>query len=244
MKIINIGNKVVNNYILETDKGYVVIDTGYPGSYPRFSEGLKKTGIDKQEIKFIFITHVHDDHVGFLNELISDTHATIIMHEESPGRLLTGHNKYAGGCPNLFAKIFLKILSLAGKGKHEFPVVKLNETDNVILWNGENQFFKQSGIGLEIIAFPGHTSDSIGLLTDDGILFCGDACMNDFPSLKRNILWIENLEDYKKSWDKMIGGPAKEIYPSHGSPFPKTDLIKYRSNLNKIKLHKTELSQE
>ncbi len=235
MKIFNIESRIVNNYIIETAKGYIVIDTGYAGNYAKFSKKLQKRHINKEDIRYIFITHVHDDHVGFLNELKSDADATLIMHAESPGRLLLGQNKFVGGCPNLLAKIFVESMRLVGKGKHEFPVVEINETDNIVLWNGQNQFFKQQGIGLEIIPLPGHTGDSIGLLTDDGILFCGDACMNGFPSVKRNIIWIENVEDYRQSWDTMIQSPAEVIYPSHGAPFPKQDLIRYRKYLDKIR---------
>lgn len=242
MKIFNAGNRIVNNYIIETEKGYVVIDTGYAGNYIRFSKKLQKFGIDKKDIRFIFITHVHADHVGFLNELINDTDATIILHKESPERLLLGHNNPDGSYSNLLAKIFEKCLKISGIGKHTFPVVKFSKADSVVLWDDKEQYFKKSGIGLEIISLPGHTSDSVGLLTDDGILFCGDACMNNFLSINRNIIWIENPDEYKKSWDKMIESSAISIYPSHGSPFPKKDLIKYRKKLEKLNLHKTGLT--
>jgi glyoxylase-like metal-dependent hydrolase (beta-lactamase superfamily II) len=208
MKIFNIGNRILNNYILQTDSGYVVIDTGYQGGYETFAKNLHKQKIALSDIRYIFLTHVHDDHVGFLNELRNNTDATLVMHNESPERLLVGHNNFAGGCSNLLAKMFFESMRLAGKGKHEFPVMKTGEMDKTILWNEQQQPFKEQGIGLEIIALPGHTSDSIGLLTDSGVLFCGDACMNGFPSIKRNIIWIENLGKYRQSWDKIIQSPA------------------------------------
>ena len=71
----------------------------------------------------------------------------------------------------------------------------------------------------------------------DGVLFCGDAAMNGFPSIKRTIIWIENLDKYKKSWDKMIELNPKMVYPSHGKPFPTSDLIRYKSQLDAIKLY-------
>jgi glyoxylase-like metal-dependent hydrolase (beta-lactamase superfamily II) len=237
MKIFNIGDRIVNNYIVQTDKGYMVIDTGYPGNYARFLRRLQKIGIAASDIRYIFITHVHDDHVGFLNELITETGATPVMHVEGAERLLAGHNRFTGGCSGVLAKIFVEGMRLAGRGRHEFPAVKIDETSGAVLWNGEQQFFRQQGVGLEIIPLPGHTGDSIGLLTDNGILFCGDACMNGFPSIRRNIIWIENTERYRQSWDAMIQSPAQIIYPSHGAPFPKKDLIRYRKHLDTIKLH-------
>ena len=237
MKIFNIGNRILNNYIIDTGKGYLVIDTGYAGGLPRFLAGLQKNGIEPQEIKYIFLTHAHDDHAGYLEELMQATGATLVMDKLSPDRLLAGHNQWIGGCSGRLAKLFVSAMSLAGKGKHEFPAMDVRVAKNVVLWDGENQFFKQQGLPLTIVALRGHTADNTGLLTDDGALFCGDAAMNGFPSVKRNIIWIENLEDYRNSWDIMIKSSAKEIYPSHGKPFPKSDLIKYRKHLDKIRLY-------
>ena len=110
MEIINVGDFTVNNYIIKTSKGYIVVDTGYAGTFNRFCKKLKEHRISFDEIKFIFITHAHDDHVGFLNELIRNTDAKLIMHSESPERLLAGHNNYDGGYPNLLAKFFFEAL--------------------------------------------------------------------------------------------------------------------------------------
>ncbi len=237
MKIVNIGNRVLNNYLVETDKGWVAVDTGYAGELPRFMTGLRKSGIEPQEIKYIFLTHAHDDHAGYLEELMQATGATLVMDSLAPERLLAGHNQWIGGCSGRLAKLFVSAMSLAGKGKHEFPAMDVRENENVVLWDGRRQFFKEQGLPLTIVSLPGHTADNIGLLTDDGALFCGDAAMNGFPSVRRNIIWIEDLADYRKSWDTMIALPAETIYPSHGKPFPKSDLVKYRRHLNKIRIH-------
>jgi glyoxylase-like metal-dependent hydrolase (beta-lactamase superfamily II) len=128
-------------------------------------------------------------------------------------------------------------MSLAGKGKHEYPAMDVCGMNNVVLWDGRRQFFKEQRLPLTIVSLPGHTADNIGLLTDNGALFCGDAAMNGFPSIGRNIIWIEDLAAYRQSWDAMIESPAKEIYPSHGKPFSTSDLVKYRRHLDKIRMH-------
>lgn len=241
MNIINIGNRAVNNYLVQLPNGWLVIDTGYPNGYKRFKNKLNKTGIDEKDIKYIFITHAHDEHIGFLNELIDNTDAQIIIHDETPDRLLAGHNKYKGGCSNKLAKFFVNSMGLFGKAEHSFPPVVI--PDRTLIWDGRKQFFKEKGYDMEIISLPGHTSDHIGLLVCENLL-CGDAAMNGFPSIKRNIIWIEDLESYRSSWDIMINSKANTIYPSHGKPFPKSDLIRFRNYLDLIKLYKTKLSLE
>jgi glyoxylase-like metal-dependent hydrolase (beta-lactamase superfamily II) len=237
MKIVNIGNRILNNYLIETDKGWVAVDTGYTGGLPRFTTGLRKNGIEPQEIKYIFLTHAHDDHAGYLEELMLTTGATVIMDNLAPERLLAGHNQWIGGCSGRLAKFFVSAMSLAGKGKHEFPAMDVSGIDNIVLWDGRRQFLKEQGLPLSIVSLPGHTADHIGLATDDGELFCGDGAMNGFPSVRRSIIWIEDLAAYCNSWDTMIALPAETIYPSHGKPFPTSDLMKYRCHLNKIRIY-------
>ena len=227
MNIINIGYAVLNNYILETPAGYLVIDTGYAGGFDKFLRRLKAKSIALNDIKYIFLTHAHGDHAGFLGQLLEATGATAIMHRHAPDRLLSGQNFPGGGCPGALARLFVSAMDLTGKGGREFPAIDVRGT--AAIWDGEPQFLRDLGIPLEIIPLPGHTADSIGLLSDDGELFCGDAAMNGFPSRRRNIVWIENLSDYINSRDSMISRKAITIYPSHGKPFPADDLTRFRS---------------
>lgn len=234
MLIINIGNRVVNNYLIKTDIGYIAIDTGYAGNFNSYIKGLKNHNIAFTDIKFIFLTHVHDDHVGFLNELITKTNAVVILDYLSPYRLLDGHNQWIGGCSGKFAKLFVNAMGLLGKSEHCFPPVTLPA--NTIIWDRKSQPLREKGVLIDIISLKGHTADSIGLLTANGCLFCGDAAMNGFPSIYRNIIWIEDLKGYKQSWNTMIKSRATNIYPAHGKPFPASDFIKYKNHLNKIVL--------
>ena len=149
-------------------------------------------------------------------------------------RLLKGQNPFIGGCSSRLAWLFCQVLALFGKGEHEFPPIKEEYLDRLITIDSEQ--FKSLSLPFEVIETPGHTADHIALLKDR-ILFCGDAAMNGFPSIRRVIIWIENLEQYKQSWEKMIALNPKMIYPSHGKPFPTKDLVNYRSHLDGIRLY-------
>ncbi len=234
MRYHNIGNLIMCQYLLEIPDGYMAIDTGYAGGFRRYAEHLKKKQIDIKDIKYLFLTHAHDDHAGFLSELLSASNAALIADRIAPERLLAGRNPMIGGCSGRLAKAFVGFMKVSGKGAHDFPPYKV--TDRAIIWDRFSQPLRKLGIRADIISLPGHTADSIGLLTDDKQLFCGDAAMNGFPGIHKNIIWIENRENYSHSWDVMIHSGAERMYPSHGAPFPMSDLIRYRGKHDKLKL--------
>jgi glyoxylase-like metal-dependent hydrolase (beta-lactamase superfamily II) len=235
MEIINLGTNIVNNYLIILDTSKILIDTGYKGDYTLFCEKLIKNNIELSSINYLFLTHAHDDHAGFLNEVIENTNATLIIHKDAVERLKIGHNLRIGGCSSIKAKIILSLLSSLGNSKQEFPIFEISK--NTIIWDNDCQVFETMGIPLHIMHLPGHTSDSIGLLYKDDILFCGDASMNGPLSVNHNIVWIEDLENYKNTWNKMIGTKANVIYPSHGKQFEMKELIKNTKHLDKIKLY-------
>ncbi len=57
-------------YLLKCTGGYLLIDTYYPGYYARFEKKLAKMGIATSDIKYLLLTHHHDDHAGFAAELV------------------------------------------------------------------------------------------------------------------------------------------------------------------------------
>ncbi len=234
-RIINLGNRISNIFMVEMGDGYLLIDTGYKEHYNKFELELNKRGISLDDISYIFITHAHDDHVGFLNQLLEKTNAKIILHPASIERLKAGQNSFDGGCSSVVAWSFCQLLKLFGKGEHRFQPV--NSPDRYLLVTKENKPQIEKLLSAKIIELPGHTKDSMGLLFEDGVLFCGDAAMNGIPSLNHIIIWIENVKDYEASWRKMINLNFKKVYPSHGKPFAKEQLVKHQPKIKKIQLH-------
>ena len=70
MRIINVGNIIMNTYVYSCSNGYIMIDTGYEHSLKDVETKLNRSGIKLSEIKYVFLTHAHDDHAGLLNELL------------------------------------------------------------------------------------------------------------------------------------------------------------------------------
>lgn len=234
MIIINLGNRIVNNYLISSESGLILIDTGYEEGFPHFMKMLKKNHIQPKSIRYVFLTHAHDDHAGFLNKVLKITDAEVILHPKAVAGLKQGQNSFEGGCSSFLAWLFCKILALAGHGEHKYPPIENAYLERLIPIDSEH--FKALNFPYEIIETSGHTADHIALLAEN-ILFCGDAAMNGFPSQKRITIWIENLQQYKNSWELILKKNPKMIFPAHGKPFKMAELQKYLKALDKIKLY-------
>lgn len=79
----NLGGRIVNNWLYRYADGYVLIDTGYENGYKHFCKQLKKKGIAPQDIHYLFLTHAHDDHAGFLNELLAAIPNLTVIADEN-----------------------------------------------------------------------------------------------------------------------------------------------------------------
>lgn len=238
MEIYNAGNRIMNTYVYESSVGYIMIDTGYEHSLKDVEKNLNKKNIKLSDIKYVFLTHAHDDHAGFLNEMLGKTtDLKVIMSDKAIPTLKRGQNSFYGGCSTLLAWIFCKLMGLVGKAEHEFPVIEDKYDNRFIEIKEENKKELEEILGGKILFTPGHTSDSISLKIDDKI-FCGDAAMNGFPSVKRLIIWIEDKVQFEKSWEVMLSEGVDWIYPAHGNPFRKDDLAKYKNQISNIQLRK------
>ena len=237
MKIVNAGGRIVNNYLYPVEGGYVLVDTGYAGAFPRFLKRLRRAGIDVRAISYVFLTHAHDDHAGFLNEVLhAAPHAKVVAHSAALVGLRRGQNSFAGGCTSRLALGFCRLMKLLGHGEHRFPPLETSLEERFVAITAENREALEIALGGLILETPGHTEDSISLLLPDGSLFCGDVAMNGFPSLHKITIWMENRADFCTSWEALIRLQPKCIYPGHGRPMPERALAKNLSHALRTRL--------
>ena len=236
MKIRNIGNRIMNTWIYPVEDGWAMIDTGYKNSYASVVKKLRGLLIQPEEIRYIFLTHAHDDHAGFLGEWMNKHPNTqVIAHEKAIDGLRRGQNSFAGGCSTLLAFLFCQLMALLGNGDHRYPRLSEERLAKIITLNSNHQEQLESALNGKILFTPGHTEDSISLLVD-GNLFCGDAAMNGLPSSHKITIWVEDKAIFEKSWDVMLTSGVDKIYPAHGKPFLPQLLTKNKQHIGGLML--------
>jgi len=218
-------------YLLKCTGGYLLIDTDYPKYYRLFEKKLANLGIETSDIKYLLLTHHHDDHAGFAAELGRRTGCKVIAHLNAVLPLKQGKNEDAGGkpanrCLQIVLSFYWTFYTLF-HGKWNFPPLTLTERDIVI--EGDNEAVLK-GIGIDgvILHTPGHTRDSISVLLSDGSAFVGDAAMNflRWTGVGHRPIYIEDIDTVYESWRKLREHGARVIYPSHGRPFSAIELGK------------------
>lgn len=81
------------------------------------------------------------------------------------------------------------------------------------------------GCDARAISLPGHSRGSIGILTRNGDLFCGDLLENQTRPALNGIM--DDIEAGRASIEKLKGLNVKTVYPGHGAPFPMEALIEH-----------------
>jgi len=208
-------------YLLECIGGYLLIDTGFPKDYAKFLRHLAKNSVEKSSIKYILLTHNHDDHAGFAARLKRETGARFIVHRNALAPLREGKMDERGIRPlNGIISVLGTLHQVITRRDCRFEPLFLTDQD-FIVDEDEPHLLPRIGIDGEILYTPGHSSDSISVITSSGKAFCGDAAMNylNFAGCRHRPIYLADEQVVFASWKKMLEKGPKTFYPAHGKPF-------------------------
>ena len=194
-EIITIKVSFTNCFLVKAKKGYLMIDTSYPNKYASFLRKLQKRKIDLKEIKYLLLTHHHDDHAGFAAELVKDTGAKIIAQEQAIPYLEKGQSEEESKPVNCCIRTLLGAFTLFHK--FTYPPVKVTDRDLIIKKDNFKLLKEEVGIDGMILHTPGHTRDSISVVLADGKAFVGDLAMNMFNicRIKSRPIVFQSIEE-------------------------------------------------
>lgn len=192
LNIITLVHKVTNSYLIETDNGWLMVDSGWPDTFGQLLQMLNQNNISINEVNYLVVTHFHPDHAGLVQNL-KDLGTTLILHQ------------YQVPYINKLNLLFKK------NPKANFKDITLNN-HNVMTESESREFLHSIGIEGEIISTPGHSDDSISLILDHCCAFVGDLPAYADIEAYNDIV----IED---SWDVIKKLQVKTIYPGHGDPY-------------------------
>lgn len=199
----------VNCYLLMGDAGAILIDT----ANPHYSDLILRQ-LGNVSVNLIVLTHGHSDHVGSAAELSQKLHAPVAMHEaDAPlitapaSRKLQGHTLLgrvlAGASQSVMAKTRVSPF---------VPTVQVDEGFDLSAY----------GVRAQVVALPGHTAGSIGILTNTGDIIVGDAAFHMLRPTGARI--YEDRKGMEASVEKIRRLCTGSIYVGHGNPIKSAEL--------------------
>ena len=216
IRTINLGG--VNCYLAGSPEGFVLIDTGFSGRRALLLKELGAAGCTPGKLRLILVTHGDADHAGNAAYLREKFGAKIGMHADDAGMVERGDMGWNRKPKPDRMSLVMKVLNfLVGRAVKKGTFQKFTPDLAV----DESFDLSQYGLDATVLHIPGHSKGSIGILTKDGDLFCGDLFYN-MPGFR----FVDNMADYSDSLRKLKGLNVRTIYPGHGKALPEGYLQK------------------
>lgn len=192
------GVRVSNVYLVVTEDGLLLVDSGMRGNAKRILAFTKSLGHQPRDLRFIVLTHCDMDHVGSVAKLKELTGAQVAIHELDAPVLSGDQRPQKGG---LVMAVLHRLLF-----RSVVPDLLLNDGDTID--------------GFHVMHVPGHTAGSLVLYRDDGVVFSGDALLSNKHGQVRSPdprLALDRTEALASA-ERIKALPIKLLLTGHGSP--------------------------
>lgn len=203
----------VNAYLISTETGHVLVDTGMRSHRETLREALRGLGATPDTLQLILITHGDLDHVGNAAYMAREFDAPIAMHAGDIGMTRDGDmfaNRTSGS--RLMRAVMRGLFRLAQEDRFS-PDLELDEDGDLSDWGLP---------GVRVIKTEGHSAGSVALLFEDHSLISGDVVENRKRPQLGSIM--DDPEAGKQCVERLATLGPGTVYPGHGDPFVWTQL--------------------
>jgi glyoxylase-like metal-dependent hydrolase (beta-lactamase superfamily II) len=205
---------LIASYLLPLREGWAIVETGPTTVRRAFLDGLRRGGVAPEEVRHVFVSHIHLDHSGglgaladFLPNATFHAHRLGIDHLVDPRRLAESARRAWGAAADPLWGTIVPV-----------PADRLHPLD------GGETFPLDHG-ELKVLATPGHARHHVSFLdTGRAAMLTGDSAGVRLPgeSMARPAVPPPDLdlEALFASLDAMAATEPREILYTHFGPSP------------------------
>ena len=202
-KVISVSLASSNVYFIETDRGYLMVDTGMAARESAVEELFSSAGLKPSEVAMIIVTHVHPDHVAGLHSAKKLTGAKVLCHRSAARYVESGESE------PIVAHSALGAVIAAITPKRFRGVVP-----DILV---ENEFeLNDYGLAGTIMHTPGHTAGSISIVLSTGETLVGDQVRGGNAELSLGQFY-EDKDELLRNLESVTSSEPRVIYMSHGT---------------------------
>jgi glyoxylase-like metal-dependent hydrolase (beta-lactamase superfamily II) len=217
----------VHAYLLANDKELALFDTGLnmPGSYEKMEKDLASIGFSINDIRHIFLTHVHTDHCSMAGLLQKKTNAKIYLSAAAFAEYQ--HFRQADSAVRQARQFY----SRQGMSSHGIDTVieEYEDMRCIITEFKANDYLQNKEVRefgdwkFEVIFTPGHAAGHVCFFfKKEEFLLAGDHILPYIASSLSPNIFDDNfrpLQIYLDSLQIIEQLPLTTIHPGHGNSF-------------------------
>ncbi len=193
-------------YVLEAGKT-ALVDVGPSASVENLLSGLRELNVNPADISYIFVTHIHIDHVGGIGKAIKQMpNARVIVHERGAPHLVDPTRLWEGS-QQVLGEVALKYQPIEPVSEDRLITAEIG----MLVDLGETE--------IEVMDTPGHAPHHLNYIDrKEGRVFVGEAAgvyIGEVDSIRPTAPPPFSLEQALTSLDKLIRLSPKSICYAH-----------------------------
>jgi hydroxyacylglutathione hydrolase len=205
-----------NIYLIRGPEASALVDTSTRANLSRLLKALDGLGIAR--LDYLFLTHLHFDHVDNAEEVRGRFGARIVLQKAAADYLARGLNEPIDGS-NRFTKF--AYASIGGDETlraSKFTACRPFVPDIILGGEADLEAF---GLPGRIVPTPGHSPGSMSLVLEDEVAIAGDTLFHVFPG---SVMppWAQDADAMIRSWGKLLESKSKVFLPGHGRPITRS----------------------